>query len=365
MNTLNTHQIHVTKTFVPPIDEYNRIVSRAFENEWFTNRGELVSELEAKLKLHLGVNQITLHTNGTLPIQIALKALGITKEVITTPFSYVATTSAIVWEGATPIFADIDKQYWTIDPIEIEKKITSSTQAILATHVFGNPCDVERINIIAQKHNLIVIYDAAHSFGVKYKGVSLFNYGDVSTCSFHATKVFHTGEGGATICNHPNYIDKIYYHHNFGHAGLDKFHGLGINSKMSELQAAMGLAVLPYMNYITDQRKAVCDIYESSLKGEDIQFIKWRKELIRNYSYFPIAFRTNGAMKRVKNILERENIYPRRYFYPSLNKLPYIKDKKHMPFSEDLSSRILCLPLSHDLEIENAKHITNIIINNL
>lgn len=361
MNKPNNHPIYVTKSFVPPIDEYRQIVNRAFEKKWLTNRGELVIELEDKLKSHLNVNQITLHTNGTLPIQIALKALGITKEVITTPFSYVATTSAIIWEGATPVFADIDKKHWTLDPLEIEKKITPDTQAILATHVFGNPCDVEQIEQIAIKHNLMVIYDAAHCFGVNYKGLSIFNYGNVSTCSFHATKLFHTGEGGASFCNDSNLAHKLYYHHNFGHNGPEEFHGLGINSKMSELQAAMGLAVLPYMDFITAQRKAACDMYEELLKDTGVQYIEWRKGSTRNYSYFPVAFISHSAMQKVKDALEKENIYVRRYFYPSLNKLSYLDKESSVPVAEDLSSRVLCLPLSHELHENQITKIAKII----
>src|SRR5690606_1654385 len=189
--------INVTKTFLPPQEEYNAILKRSWDKNWITNRGLLVQELEDELKDYLGVSNIIAMTNGTLPLQIAIKALGLKGDIITTPFSYVATTSSIVWEGCNPVFVDIHPEYLTIDETKIEAAITPKTTAILATHVFGNPCEVEAIDVIAKKHNLKVIYDAAHCFGVTYKGESLFNYGDVSTCSFHATKLFHTGEGGA------------------------------------------------------------------------------------------------------------------------------------------------------------------------
>ena len=190
-----------------------------------------------------------------MPLQIALKVLAGNGEVITTPFSYVATTAAIVWENCTPVFVDIHPEYLTIDETKIEAAITEKTTAILATHVFGNPCNVEEIDRIAKKHGLKVIYDAAHCFGVKYKGESIFNFGDVSTCSFHATKIFHTGEGGAMFCKDPELYKKLFYSHNFGHKGETDFHGLGINAKMSELQAAMGLAVLPHLSGLIEARK--------------------------------------------------------------------------------------------------------------
>ena len=193
--------INVTKTFLPPFEEYNAILKRAWDNNWITNRGELVKELEEKLKDYLSVENIILTTNGTLPLQIAIKTLNLSGEIITTPFSYVATTAVIVWENCTPVFVDIDPEYLTIDETKIEAAITDKTCAILATHVFGNPCNIEVIDSIAKRHGLKVIYDAAHCFGVKYKGESIFNYGDVSTCSFHATKLFHTGEGGAMFAN--------------------------------------------------------------------------------------------------------------------------------------------------------------------
>ena len=211
--------INVTKTFFPPIEEYQMQLQRIWSNQWLTNRGELVLELEEKLKKHLEVNHILITNNGTIPLQIALKLLGKEGEIITTPFSYVATTAAIVWENCKPVFADIHPEYLTIDETKIEEAITDKTTAILATHVFGNPCNVEVINSIAQKHNLKVIYDAAHAFGVQYKGKSIFDYGTISTCSFHATKLFHTGEGGAMFANDSDLQAKLFYSHNFGHDG--------------------------------------------------------------------------------------------------------------------------------------------------
>ncbi|MCH4551253.1 DegT/DnrJ/EryC1/StrS family aminotransferase [Aestuariibaculum lutulentum] len=340
--------INVTKTFLPPQKEYQAILERAWERGWMTNRGVLVQELEMKLKSFLDSFHIINMTNGTLPLQIAIKALGLTGEIITTPFSYVATTSSIVWEGCVPVYVDIHPEYLTIDESKIEAAITSKTSAILATHVFGNPCAVDVIQAIADKHGLKVIYDAAHCFNVKYKGQSIFNYGDVSTCSFHATKLFHTGEGGALFCK-PEYYDRMFYHHNFGHQGQEAFQGLGINAKMSELQAAMGLAVLPYVSNIMEIRHKVASIYNAALKGCDLDLLKLRPETAWNYSYYPVIFNSEHALLEVKKALEAINIYPRRYFYPSLNLLPYINSVS-MPIANSISKRVLCLPLYPELD---------------
>ena len=282
----------VTKTFLPPIDEYMSFVQRAYDNAWLTNRGELVKELEYKLEnyLELEESKIICMNNGTIPLQIALKLLGNGGEVITTPFSYVATTAAIVWENCTPVFVDIDPDYLTIDESKIEAAITDKTTCILATHVFGNPCNIEEIERIAKKYNLKVIYDAAHCFGVKYKGKSIFEYGDVSTCSFHATKLFHTGEGGALFTKDIDLFHKSFYSHNFGHNGPMDFEGVGINGKMSELQAALGLAVLPYMKNILNERNKVVKFYNKILEAPQIHRIKLRANTEWNFSYFPVLF---------------------------------------------------------------------------
>jgi len=233
--------IKVTQAFLPDQSEYQAILKSSWDQHWITNRGPLVLELEEKLLSYLDANQIILTTNGTLPLQIALKVLGNQGEIITTPFSYIATTSSILWENCRPVFVDINPDYLTIDETKIEAAITDKTTAILVTHVFGNPCDVEAIDKIANKHNLKVIYDAAHCFGVTYKNESIFNFGDVSTCSFHATKLFHTGEGGALFFTDKALYEPLFYSHNFGHNGPHDFSGVGLNAKMSELQGAMGL----------------------------------------------------------------------------------------------------------------------------
>jgi len=346
--------INVTKTFLPPQEEYNAILKRAWDAGWITNRGTLVKELEEKLKNFLHVSHVLATTNGTLPLQIAIKALGLKGEIITTPFSYVATTSSIVWEGCSPVFVDIHPEYLTIDETKIEAAITSKTTGILATHVFGNPCDVETIQKIAKKHKLKVIYDAAHCFGITYKGKSIFEYGDVSTCSFHATKVFHTGEGGALFTNNTELFEKLFYHHNFGHKGQLEFYGLGVNAKISELQAAMGLAVIPYIDDILKDRKRVVEIYRKELN--EFQHLKLREETQWNYAYFPILFESEEQLLSVSTALNEKKIFPRRYFYPSLEELPYVHGAK-CAISKNVSKRILCLPLFYKLDIDIQRNI--------
>lgn len=352
--------IPVTKTFLPPQEEYQAILNRAWSLGWITNRGVLVQELETKLKNYLGVPNMIATTNGTLSLQIAIKALKLQGEIITTPFSYVATTSSIVWEGCIPVFVDIDPAYLTIDETKIEAAITSKTSAILATHVFGNPCQVEAIESIAQKYKLKVIYDAAHCFGVIYKGQSIFNYGDVSTCSFHATKLFHTGEGGAIFTNNDDLYETLFYHHNFGHQGQEAFQGLGINAKMSELQAAMGLSVFPYLSRILESRKRVVNYYFKAFNKTSVKLIKLRENTVWNCSYFPVIFENETQLIEVINVLNTNNIFPRRYFYPSLNKLPYLENN-HVSIADSIANTILCLPVYDSIQDADLNRIIEVI----
>jgi dTDP-4-amino-4,6-dideoxygalactose transaminase len=357
-------KINVTKTFLPKQEEYNKILERVWRSKWITNRGILVLELEDKLKEYLNVSNILITNNGTIPLQLALNLLGKKGEVITTPFSYIATTSAIIWENCTPIFVDIHPEYLTIDERKIENAITNETTAILATHVFGNPCNVQVIESIAKKYNLKVIYDGAHAFGVSYKEKSIFEYGDVSTCSFHATKLFHTGEGGALFANNTDLYHQLFYSHNFGHNGLINFYGLGINAKISELQAAMGLAIFPYINYIRTERNRIVDYYNTNLDFSKIQSLKIREETNWNFSYYPIIFESEYKLLRIQKMLNKKHIFPRRYFYPSLNTIEFINTKR-MPISEDIASRILCLPIYHDLTTKDLNLIIETINKNL
>lgn len=354
------NMINVTKTFLPTIERYQSYLNRAWEKVWLTNRGELTLELEQKIKEKYQINTIIITNNGTVPLQIALKLLGNHGEIITTPFSYVATTSAIIWENCKPVFVDIHPEYLSIDETKIEAAITPKTTAILATHVFGNPCEVEAIEKIAKKHNLSVIYDAAHCFGVTYKNNSIFNFGDVSTCSFHATKIFHTGEGGAMFCNDKDLYHKLYYSHNFGHNGPLDFYGLGINAKISELQSAMGLAVFDNLEHIFEERKKVVDFYMKNLDFTSLSTMKIRENTEWNYSYFPVIFNSEEELLKVQQRLNEAEIFPRRYFYPSLNTIDFVNGET-MPISESIASRVLCLPLYVGLTETELQLIVNLI----
>ncbi|MFM2392971.1 MAG: hypothetical protein RLZZ546_953 [Bacteroidota bacterium] len=352
--------ILVTKSFLPSKLEYEKFLGEIWESGWLTNRGTLVQRLEDDLRKVLGVNNILLMNNGTVPLQIALKLLAKKKQVITTPFSYVATVSSIVWEGFEPIFVDIDENQLTIDENKIEAAISEDTGAILATHVYGNPCNVGALENISKKYNIPIIYDGAHAFGVKYKDESIFNYGSLSTCSFHATKLFHTGEGGAVFCNDPILFDKVFYSHNFGHDGPLDFHGVGINAKMSELSAAMGLSVLPSIDSIISERRTITESYDQLLRFSKCKPLQYRDGTKRNYSYYPILFESEALLLRVQEELNLANIFPRRYFYPSLNTLPYVKQVQ-MPVSDHVSKCVLCLPLYVGLATYEVEQIASIV----
>lgn len=349
--------INVTKTFLPPIEEYTSILKRAWDKAWITNNGELSQELEQQLKDYLGVRNLLFCTNGTVVLQLALKALDIKAEVITTPFSYVATTTAILWENCTPVFADVEPNTFCIDPAAIEAAITPRTQAILATHVYGYPCAVDAIEAIAAKRNLKVIYDGAHAFGTKISNRSLLDYGDISTCSFHATKLFHTGEGGCIVMNSDELKNRIYLHRHFGHIGDDYF-SVGINGKNSEFHAAMGLCNLKYIASIMEMRKKQWLCYRQLLLKSGLQLLQIPNEIEYNYSYFPIVFPSEAHLLRAFSALKDKNIFARRYFYPSLNRLPYLQGAS-CPVAESIAQRIMCLPLYHDLSTADQELIVN------
>lgn len=352
--------INVTKSYLPPMEEYTNYLEGIWDRNWLTNYGPLVNELEEKLKQKLDVNYLQYTTNGTIPLQIALKALKITGEIITTPFSYVATTGAILWENCVPVYVDIESQTFCIDANKIEAAITKNTQAILATHVYGFPCDVIKIEQIAKKHNLKVIYDGAHAFGVKINGNSIFKYGDINTCSFHATKLFHTIEGGAIICNSKPLNDKIILYKAFGHIG-DDYLSMGINGKNSEFHAAMGLCNLSKVDSFISLRKDISILYKNELNKLNISFPEIPTHIEYNYSYFPVIFQNEEEVIKVKDHLTKNEVNTRRYFYPSLNNLPYLKSFSPCPVSEDISKRILCLPFYQQLTTEQVVFISSLI----
>ena len=360
MLSATDERMFVTKSFLPPLGEYEFYIKKIFENGQLTNQGPLLKELEEKLKTFLGVENFHYITNGTIAIQLALKALGIEEgEIITTPFSYVATTSSILWERCTPVFVDIEPDNFTIDADKIEAAITPKTKAIIAVHVFGYACNIEKIENIAKKHNIKVIYDAAHAFGSLYKGKSLLSFGDISTCSFHATKLFHTIEGGACIVKDKAVSDKLELIKRFGHQGDEHF-CLGINAKQSEMNAAMGLANFPYLKEILSNRKRICDLYDSQLQGL-IGRPKKQEDIVYNNAYYPVIFKDEKELLAVFAALNEKNIFPRRYFYPSLNKLPYLKDAASCPISEDITKRIACLPLFNDMTDEKVNLVCDIL----
>ncbi|MGP4789291.1 DegT/DnrJ/EryC1/StrS family aminotransferase [Psychrobacter sp. 1Y11] len=337
--------IPVTKAYLPNKDNYQDYVEGIFRRGWLTNNGRLVKELENRLQNYLGVKHLIVVANGTLALQLAYKALELKGEVITTPFSFVATTSSLVWEGLKPVFVDIDPATFNIDSTKITAKISKNTSALVPVHVFGNPCEVEQIQDIAQQHNLKVIYDGAHAFDTQYKGESVLSYGDISTLSFHATKLFHSTEGGAIITNDDELAGKIRLMMNFGIASATQINAMGINAKMNEFEAAMGLCVLDEIELIKDSRAKVWRLYQQALTQKTLSFQRWHKNSNNNHAYAPILFNSEAELLRVEAKLKKNHIFPRRYFYPSLDTLDYLDDKQVCKHSRDIASRILCLPL--------------------
>lgn len=354
--------ILITKPFLPPKEEYEKYLSGIWTRQWLTNMGPLANELENQLKEYLPVSNLLFVTNGTVALQIAIKALELEGEIITTPFSFVATTSTIVWEGCTPVFVDIDKDSLNIDASKIEAAITEKTSAILATHVYGNPCEVEKIEAIAKKHNLKVIYDGAHAFGVKYKGKSVFEYGDISICSLHATKLYHSIEGGLIVTKDKNLLKKLTYIRNFGISDFYTFSELGINGKNSELHAAMGLVNLKYVDQIIEKRRELSEYYDEKLKSLKAYRPKWQHNSENNGAYYPIVLESEELLLKIESELKKYGIGTRRYFYPSLSTaLPYL-EKQYLEITEDISKRILCFPLYFDLSKEEIDMICSIIL---
>jgi dTDP-4-amino-4,6-dideoxygalactose transaminase len=351
--------INVTKTFLPPLDEYTDYLKKIWETNWITNQGPLTEELEIKLKGYLDVKNLLLVSNGTIALQLAIKALGLSGEIITTPYSYAATTNSIIWENCTPVFSDIENKTFCIDPDLIEDKINDKTSAILATHVYGFPCDAEKIKSIADKFNLKVIYDGAHAFGVRYKNRSLLDYGDITTVSFHATKLFHTIEGGAVICKDKSAEEKIFLYRAFGHLD-DEYFTVGINGRTSEFNAAMGLCNLPRIDSFISERKQIHEDYKEYLSSLPLFYPEIPDNVEYNYSYFPVFFQTENKMLEIKKLLSENGVNARRYFYPSLNKLPFLKGES-CPVSEKAASTVLCLPVFNGMPEDDVKLISNII----
>ncbi len=353
--------IYVTKAFVPPLEEYTTQLRRIWASGQLTNQGPLALELEKLLAERLGVPHCLFMANGTLAIQLAIRALGVKGRVITTPYSYVATVSSILWEHCEPVFVDIDPATTCIDPDAVERALKKGgAAAILATHVYGLPCDVERLAELGRRFNAKVIYDAAHAFDAIYKGEQLLAYGDMATCSFHATKLFHTGEGGCVIAHTDQDAAQLRLLRSFGHIGDEHFQ-LGINAKASELNAAMGLTVLPHVERLKRERGQVVAWYNEELANAPVTRPQAPEGWTTNHAYYPVIFRTGEAMLRVKKALEAEQIFPRRYFYPSLDTLPYVQADA-CPVSRSVADRVLCLPLYPGLGQNDVDKIANVIL---
>jgi len=349
--------IHVTRAFLPPRAEYEAWLDQVYASHHLTNNGPIHRQLEEALRARFEVPHLRLMANGTLALQLAIRALGVKGQVITTPYSYVATTSAILWEGCTPVFVDIRPDTLCIDPALIEAAITPHTTAILATHVYGIPCDVEAIDAIAKKHGLKVIYDAAHAFDVKYKGRSILQWGDASTLSFHATKLFHTVEGGAVVVQDEEHDKQLRLLRSFGHV-FDEHFTLGINAKMSELHAAMGMAVLPHMEEIVAERAAISARYDEVLGGMPFQRPMVPGGTRYNFAYYAIILRDQMERERMIGTLVTKNVHPRRYFYPSLDTLPYVVAET-CAVSRDMALRTVSLPLYNGMGRTEQDRVTD------
>lgn len=348
----------VTQPFLPPLEEFIPYLEKIWDSRWLTNNGEMHKELELQLQEYLKVQHLSLFTNGTLPLVTALQALRVTGEVITTPYSFVATTHSLWWNGIQPVFVDIDPLTLNLDPKKIERAITPKTTAILPVHVYGNPCDIDAIQEIADKYGLRVIYDAAHAFGVELHGKSVLEAGDMSTLSFHATKTYNTAEGGALVCRDESAKKRIDYLKNFGFAGETEVVAPGINAKMDEIRAALGLLNLKYVDETIESRRQVAEFYQNELKDvPGISFLQFREEVRYNYSYFPIFVDSQAyGMTRdeLYRHLKRNSVLPRRYFYPLISNFSTYRGlesarPENLPVANKTANSVLCLPIFADL----------------
>ena len=350
---------YVTKIYMPNKEKFKSYIDGIYESGWLTNNGPLVQKLEKELEAYLGVKNLLCLSSGTDALQFSYKLLEEKKkEVITTPFSFVSTTSAIVIENLKPIFADIDKKSYNMHPDHIEGLINDETCAIAPCHVFGNACEIEKIDALAKKHKLKVIYDASHAFDVQYKGKHILNYGDMSIISFHATKIFHTVEGAAIVIKDDALYEKAKVLRNYGIDGPDSVAMLGINAKMNEIEAAMGLCMLEEEDSIYQDRKESHTFYTTQLENH-VQLQKTNVHATQSYSYFPIVLKDEKEMERVKEALMKENIAARQYFKPSLDTLPYVHCEEVMTNSRDIASRILVIPMHSGIEPKVSQIIIN------
>ncbi|MGV8991755.1 MAG: DegT/DnrJ/EryC1/StrS family aminotransferase [Thiobacillus sp.] len=361
--------IFVTQPYLPPLDEFIPYLEKIWESKWLTNNGPFHQQLEQALSEYLGVKHIALFTNGTIALITALQSLRITGEVITTPYSFVATSHSLLWNGIKPVFVDIDRNTFNLDPAKIEAAITPQTTAILPVHCYGRPCDVEAIEKIADNYNLKVIYDAAHAFGVRDAGGSILRHGDLSVLSFHATKVFNTFEGGAIVCPDAKTKTRIDHLKNFGFVGELEVVAPGINGKMSEINAAFGLLQLKHVDKALARRKEIDAAYRQRLDGvKGIQCMPVDFDNEENFAYFPILVEPDYSISRdgLYQKLKDNGIHPRRYFYPLITDFPMYRGlpsahQDNLPIAVDAAQKVLCLPIFPDLEDEQIDTISRLI----
>lgn len=358
--------IPVTRPYLPEKRNYFRYIERCYENNQLTNNGPLVQELKVRLEEYLGVQNLLLVANGTLALQIAYKVLGVSGKAITTPFSFAATSSSLRWEGIEPVYADIDANTLDLSPQKTREAIDPDVTALVPVHVYGNPCDVEAFDQIAEDYDLKVIYDAAHAFGVKLNGESILQRGDAATLSFHATKVFHTIEGGAIVFKRKEDYEKACRLINFGYDNGEVV-DVGINAKMSEFHAAMGLCMLDEIDTVLQKRKEVYRHYYDTFEtlDEHFEMPQWREGATRNYAYFPVIFPSEHALLQTLQSLNDAGIFPRRYFYPSLDTLGYSRSERENPTSRSRASRVLCLPLYQTLPLDSQDQIISMMMSSM
>lgn len=349
--------ISISSPYMPNKKKYQSLVDDIYASGWITNNGPMVQRLESALQSYLGVKNLVLVTNGTVALQIAYRALDLTGDVLTTPFSYIATASSLAWQNLRPVYSDIDASTLNLDPALLERAITEKTSAILPVHVFGNACEVDAIEEIGSRNNIPVIYDAAHTFGVKLNGESLLKRGTISTLSFHATKLFHTIEGGAIMTDDDNLAAKIRRLRDFGIDTDRSIVDVGVNGRMNEFSAAMGLCVLDEIDQILTAREEIYDKY-SALISDKIMRPTWAAGCTRNWHYYPLIFDSEKTLLNVVSKLEKIGVSPRRYFYPSLESIPVLGGVGDVPVSADIASRILCVPLYPGLKDENIDMIS-------
>jgi dTDP-4-amino-4,6-dideoxygalactose transaminase len=365
----SSHPIHVTQPFLPPLAEFLPYLEEIWASKWLTNNGPFHQRFESELATHLGVGHLALVSNGTIGLIVALQALHITGEVITTPYSFVATAHSLLWNGLQPVFADIDPETFNLDPLRIESAITPKTSAIMPVHCYGTPCDVEGIQRIADRHGLKVIYDAAHAFGVRHRGESLLGHGDLSVLSFHATKVFNTFEGGAIVCPDAETKLRIDHAKNFGFVDEVTVVATGINGKMNELQSALGLLQLKHIEAAIERRQRISEIYSRELRGvAGIACCPTLPDAVPNYSYYPILVGPDYPLSRdgLCQRMRERSIYPRRYFHPLITEMPMYSglpsaDPSNLPVATRIAREIVCLPIFTDLEEDDVHRVVEII----